>query len=128
MAASDEEKYKRSLVLAEKRHNEIKAALKAIEESFKNDNKQDEGVKNEIKGLSGKIEQFADAIKKLPAPAVKVDVNNDKMVTSVSQMCKDICAGQDEILKALNNKPVVDSFTIKKDNWGIKIIQVNYKK
>lgn len=128
MEENDDNKFEALLI--DRRHKELTSALgKVVSELQKK--KPDDGIKEAIEKQSKSIEGFSNAIKNLPKPEkpeVNVNVSNDKMVSSINDMCKEICEGQNKILKALADRPLVDKFEIAKYyNGSIRTIKVIYK-
>ena len=99
-------------LLADKRHKEINAALKGIALALNNPNIVADAITKSTEVTKG----LADAIKKMP----------DK-TDALQKICDKIVASNKEILDALKNKPMVDSFKIKTMDFGEKTINVIYK-
>lgn len=113
-------------LLAEKRHKEVTQTLKGIATLLNKPEKND-GVKEAVEKQSAAIEKVATAIQNLPKPEkpeVNVSVENKEIIP----LLREIKEGNERILKALENKPMVDKFNFEHDNWGnIKAAKVDYK-
>lgn len=83
-------------LVAENRHNELIAALQDI---FK---KEDKALLDAINSQGGVIADFVNAIKNIPAPTVEIETNQDKVVSSITQLAEQILLGQEQILQTLN--------------------------
>lgn len=86
-------------LLADKRHKELRGALNIIAQALANRN--DEAVIEAIEKNADAIKDFADAIKKIPAPEVKVEASN---FNSLEKIGNDILKGQGEIVAELKMK------------------------
>ncbi len=70
---------------------------------------------DEIKGI-----EFPE----LPEPKINVEVNNDKVTSSIEKLGVDLLVE----LRKYNERPIPDEFIIEKDNFGIlKKIKIKYK-
>lgn len=129
----NEDDIKFEALLADKRHKELTGTLKGLVTILSKE-KPNDGIKEAIEKQSKAIEGFANAIKNIPKPEkqekpqVNVAVSNDNMISSIEKMCKEICDGQNKILKALEEKPIVDEFKLEKDQWGTtRTVKLVYK-
>lgn len=118
-------------LLSDKRHRELTNSLKSI--SLALATKNDEAVIEAINGQGDKIGELIKAIKEIPVPEkpekpeVNVEVNQDKVITSLNQICTDIVASNNKVIEALENRLLPDSFELIK-NYGVtQSVRVNYK-
>jgi hypothetical protein len=88
-------------LLQDKRHKELLGTLKGIASLLSKDNSNDSGIISAIEKQSGKIEKFVQVIKELPQPKVNVEVNNDNVQTSITEMANSILGSLNEIKKVL---------------------------
>jgi hypothetical protein len=117
-------------LLEEKRHRDLTVALRNIATSL-NQPKSDvvaEAIRQNNEATRGLIE----AVKNLPKPEkpeVNVQVDNQKIITSLEDICGKIVASNKEVLEALKNKPMVHSFQVKPSGWNNteKTINVIYQ-
>lgn len=109
-------------LLAEKRHKELSGALKKIamllSEPIKSDNTLVEAIKNNMNILNGLISVMNQQ------KEVSVTVDNNALLP----LLKEIKEGNDRILTALNDKPIVDEFKVQNTDRYTKTIEVIYKK
>jgi hypothetical protein len=114
-------------LLADKRHKELAGTLKGIASLLNQpkDNSIAEVLKQNMEATKGLV----NVVKNLPKPEVNVEVNNEKIVTSLEAICNKIVASNNEVLDALKSKPMVDSFQVKPSGWNNteRTINVIYK-
>ncbi len=90
------EQDKLKALIEENRHNELIAALQDLVK------KEDKALLDAINRQGGKIADFVNAIKNIPAPKVEIETNQDKVVSSIAQLAQQILVGQEQILQTLN--------------------------
>lgn len=90
------EQDKLKALIEENRHNELIAALQELVK------KEDKALLDAINSQWGKIADFVNAIKNIPAPKVEIETNQDKVVSSIAQLAEQILLGQEQILQTLN--------------------------
>lgn len=107
---ADIEDIKFEKLLEDRRFRELKAVLKVIADK---DNKD---VINAIQDSKELVEKFAEAIKKLPAPEVTVELSN------LEKAASQISIQQKEVILLL--KEVISQQNIKKE-WEFTIVRSN---
>ena len=115
-------------LLAEKRHTELKGALKGIATLLSKPEKDDnKAIVDAIKKQGESLDKVAAAISNQPKPE-KPEVNVTIENKEILSLLREVKDGNDKMLKALESKPMVESFDFQYDNWGgIKTAKVNYK-
>ena len=115
-------------LLADKRHTELKGALKGIATLLSKPEKDDnKAIVDAIKKQGESLEKVAAAISNQPKPE-KPEVNVTIENKEILSLLREVKDGNDKMLKALESKPMVESFDFQYDNWGgIKTAKVNYK-
>ena len=115
-------------IVAEKRHKEISGTLKTIASALSKD-KDDRAVVNAINGQGEKVAALVKAIENLPKPEkVNVEINQDKILSSLQQISKDIIESNNKVIAALENRLLPDNFELEKGYGGITTsVKVNYK-
>lgn len=125
----DIEDEKFETLLADKRHKELTVTLKAIAANLLNNS--DKEVVNAINGQGDKIGDLVKAIQAIPKPEkpqVNVDVNQDKVISSLQQICTDIVDSNNKVIEALEKRLLPDTFTLVKSYGGVtESVKVNYK-
>jgi len=59
----------------------------------------------------------------ISSPSVNVEVNQEKVVNSLSELSRDLL----EELRKFNNKPIPISFEVKTDNWNnLRTVNIQY--
>ena len=92
-------------LLAEKRHKELVSAF----------------IKQ-----SEKIAERVEVIKNLPEP--HVNVNQEKVITSLDQLCIEIVDSNNKVVDTLETRLLPDTFTLVRNNSGYtEYVKVNYK-
>ncbi len=112
--------------LRAKQHKEQMGVLKGIATLLNKPEKEkeDKAIVDAIKKQGESLDKVAAAIQNQPKPEVKVELSNKEILP----LLKEIKEGNDKLLKAIENKNVVESFDFQYDNWGsIKTAKVNYK-
>lgn len=117
-------------LLADRRHKELTGTLKGIAALLnqpKNDNIA-EAIRQTGEATKGLIEVVKN-IPKAEKPEVNVQIDNQKIVTSLEEICDKIVASNKEVLEAMKSKPMVDSFQVKPSGWNNteRTINVIYK-
>ena len=119
--------------LAKKRHKETMGALKGISSLLNKPQKENDN-KDVVDAINKNIEVtklLVQSIKEIPQPEkpeVNITVPQQEIITSLQGICDKIVASNEEVIKALNNKTLVDEFKIEKDQWGsFKTVKVIYK-
>ncbi len=104
-------------LLLEKRHKEVTQLIKAL---LSKDNKDlVDALREQPKAIK---DAFSAIIQSIP-------VNQQEIVTSLEAICEKIIKSNELVIKALNEKPLIESFDLQRDNWGnTKTVKVNYKK
>lgn len=127
----DIEDEKFEALLQEKRHKELTTSLKAI--SLALVTKNDEAVIEAINGQGEKIGELVKAIQEIPQPEkpekpeVNVELNQDKVITLLGEISKEIIESNNKVIEALENRLLPDSFELIK-NYGVtQSVKVNYK-
>lgn len=114
-------------LLQEKHHKELINSLRGIAVILNKDTKDDSEIIEAIYGQSKPVQELTAAIYKMLKEGrseIKIETNQDAVVAAL----KMILEGQQRILKALSDKPIVNSFEIIKDKYSVtKSIKVNYK-
>lgn len=128
----DIEDEKFETLLADRRHREITGTLKSIATHLSNNG--DKEVVNAINKQGEKVGELVEAIKGMPkpekqdSPQVNVEVNQDKVISSLQQICSDIVASNNRVIEALENRMLPDSFDLVKGYGGAtQSVKVNYK-
>ncbi len=114
-------------LLLEKRHKEVTQLIKAL---LSKDNKDlVDALREQPKAIKDAISAIIQSIPKPEKPEVNVEVNQQEIVTSLEAICEKIIKSNELVIKALNEKPLIESFDLQRDNWGnTKTVKVNYKK
>lgn len=114
-------------LLLEKRHKEVTQLIKAL---LSKDNKDlVDALREQPKAIKDAFSAIIQSIPKPEKPEVNVGVNQQKIVTSLEAICEKIIKSNELVIKALNEKPLIESFDLQRDNWGnTKTVKVNYKK
>ncbi len=114
-------------LLLEKRHKEVTQLIKAL---LSKDNKDlVDALREQPKAIKDAFSAIIQSIPKPEKPEVNVEVNQQKIVTSLEAICEKIIKSNELVIKALNEKPLIESFDLQRDNWGnTKTVKVNYKK
>lgn len=110
------------------RHKELKNALKDIASVLKNPDKDGKIIAEAIKKQGDALEKLVSAIQNQPKPEkpqVNVELNQSELLPLLSELKN----GNDRILNALENKPMVDSFQVRPSgmNNAERTINVIYK-
>jgi hypothetical protein len=110
------------------RHKELKNALKDIASILKNPEKDAKVIAEAIKRQGDALERLASVIQNQPKPEkpqVYVELNQSELLPLLSELKN----GNDRILIALQNKPMVDSFQVRPSgmNNAERTINVIYK-
>jgi hypothetical protein len=110
------------------RHKELKNALKDIASILKNPEKDAKVIAEAIKRQGDALERLASVIQNQPKPEkpqVNVELNQSELLPLLSELKN----GNDRILIALQNKPMVDSFQVRPSgmNNAERTINVIYK-
>jgi hypothetical protein len=110
------------------RHKELKNALKDIASILKNPEKDAKVIAEAIKRQGDALERLALVIQNQPKPEkpqVNVELNQSELLPLLSELKN----GNDRILIALQNKPMVDSFQVRPSgmNNAERTINVIYK-
>ena len=110
------------------RHKELKNALKDIASILKNPEKDAKVIAEAIKRQGDALERLAAVIQNQPKPEkpqVNVELNQSELLPLLSELKN----GNDRILIALQNKPMVDSFQVRPSgmNNAERTINVIYK-
>jgi len=117
-------------LLADKRHKELSGTLKTIAMSLSKE-KDDKAVVDAINGQGEKVAALVKAIENIPKPEkpeVNVELNQDKVISSLREICTDIVASNKEVIAALENRLLPDSFQLVKGYGGVtESVKVNYK-
>lgn len=114
--------------LRAKQHKEQMSALKGIATLLNKPEKpnEDKQIIDAINKQGAAIEKVAAAIQNQPKPE-KPEVNVTTDNKEILPLLKEIKEGNENILRALENKPMVEKFDFEKDNWGgIKTAKVVY--
>jgi len=93
-----------SALLAEKRHNEIYLALKNIASSLSSKGREEE-IKSAIENQSKSVEKFVSAISNIEKKDFSVDIHQEQVVKSISEMGQNILAALEKVNASLNKKP-----------------------
>jgi len=110
-----------------KRHKEQMSALKGIAASLNKPEKDDKAIIDAINKQGDALDKVALAIQNQPKPE-KPEVNVTIENKEILSLLREVKDGNDKMLKALESKPMVESFDFQYDNWGgIKTAKVNYK-
>ena len=111
-----------------KRHKEQMSALKGIATLLSKPEKDDnKAIVDAIKKQGESLDKVAAAISNQPKPE-KPEVNVTIENKEILSLLREVKDGNDKMLKALESKPMVESFDFQYDNWGgIKTAKVNYK-
>ena len=110
-----------------KRHKEQMSALKGIATSLNKPEKDDKAIIDAINKQGDALDKVALAIQNQPKPE-KPEVNVTIENKEILSLLREVKDGNDKMLKALESKPMVESFDFQYDNWGgIKTAKVNYK-
>lgn len=114
-------------LLLEKRHKEVTQLIKAL---LSKDNKDlVDALREQPKAIKDAFSAIIQSIPKPEKPEVNVEVNQQEIVTSLEAICEKIIKSNELVIKALNEKPLIESFDLQRDNWGnTKTVKVNYKK
>lgn len=114
------------------RHKEVMPVLNEVFNSLKeNKSKPLEDLFKKNNELFGK---FVSAISNIKhdAPQVSVQVNQDKVISALEKITKGIIDSNSELLvefKKYNDRPIVQSFKLVKDNYGnTKSVDLVYNK
>jgi len=128
----DIEDEKFETLLADRRHKELTGTLKTIATHLSS--KDGKEVVDAINKQGEKIGELVKAIKEIPQPEkpenpqVNVEVNQDKVISSLQQICEDIVASNNKVIEALENRLLPDSFDLVKGYGGTtQSVKVNYK-
>jgi len=115
-------------ILAENRHKDLSTSLKTIANTLLK--KDDKAVVDAINGQGEKVEALVKAIESIPKPEkpiVNVEVNNEKLLSLINQMSKDIIESNNKVIEALENRLLPVDFDLIK-NYGVtQSVKVNYK-
>ncbi len=115
-------------LLEEKRHKELVGYLKNVANGM-NKPGEDKGVAEAIKQNSEATKLLIQAVKEIPKPEVSVELSQQEVVNSLKTICKEICDSNEMVIKALNDRPMVQEFEIARDHIGnAKTVKVIYKK
>lgn len=113
-----------NMLLAEKRHKEMISIFSDIKKLLSQPSQRQSD-------LDGKMNQFEELIKSLKTPVtvkspdVKVQVNQDELAKSISEMSKDLLIE----LKKFNERPVPVRFDIEQNRFGnLSAVNIVYKK
>lgn len=107
-------------LLADKRHKEITGTLRGI--ALLLNKPPDQSVPNAIEKLANKLGEIKTP--DLKQPEVKVEINQDKVVTSVEELSRNLL----EELRKFNERPVADKFHLERDYYGnIISVKIVYK-
>ncbi len=114
-------------LLLEKRHKEVTQLIKAL---LSKDNKDlVDALREQPKAIKDAFSAIIQSIPKPEKPEVNVEVIQQEIVTSLEAICEKIIKSNELVIKALNEKPLIESFDLQRDNWGnTKTVKVNYKK
>jgi len=114
-------------IVAEKRHSELKAVLGKVAASLSE--KDDKAVIDAINGQGEKMAKLVKAIESIPKPeSPVVNINQEKVISSVNEMCKEIIESNNKVIAALENRLLPDTFTLIKSFGGVtESVKVNYK-
>ncbi len=128
----DIEDEKFEALLEQRRHNELKGLLVKLATSMSG--KDDSAIVNAINGQGGKIGELVAAIQNMPKPEkpekpqVNVQVNQELVISSIQQLCKDIVDSNNKVIEALENRLLPESFVLVKGwNGATESVKVNYK-
>jgi predicted lipoprotein len=113
-------------IITQKAIGDLSAVIKSLSKAISSDSTADA-----IKGNVKVIERLVEAIQGIQAPAesnVKVEVNQQEIVTSLQGICSQIVQSNEKVIEALNSKKQVDRFDVQRDNFGnTKTVKVIYK-
>ena len=99
-------------LLAEKRHTELKGALKGIATLLSKPEKDDnKAIVDAIKKQGESLDKVAAAISNQPKPE-KPEVNVTIENKEILSLLREVKDGNDKMLKALESKPMVESCTL----------------
>ena len=120
----------REKMLAEKRHDELAGTLKGIANSLKNDD-GDKKIADALKEQAGKFSELTKVIREIPSPEkpqVNVELNPKEFVTSIREMTDEILKSNNEVIQALENRLLPETFTLNRTYGGtVDNVKVNYK-
>lgn len=113
-------------IITQKAIGDLSTVIKNLSRAISSDS-----TAEAIKGNAKVIERLVEAIRGIQAPAesnVKVEVNQQEIVTSLQGICGQIVESNNKVIEALNNRKQVDRFDIQRDNFGnTKTVKVIYK-
>lgn len=122
----DIEDEKFNSLLQDKRHKELTKSLGAIATGLSK--RDDKAIVDAIAGQSDKIGELVSSIKSIPAPEVNVEVDMEKFVSSMHQICENIVASNNKVIEAIENRMLPDSFQLIKPYGDVtESVKVNYK-
>lgn len=107
-------------LLADKRHRELSGSLKKIAVLL---SQKDDGAMSVIKSNMDAFGNIINLIK-TQQKEVTVTVNNNELLP----LLREIKEGNDRILTAMSNKPIVSTFIVENTDRYTKTIEVIYKK
>lgn len=102
-------------LLAEKRHKEQTGLLKGIATSLNKPEKDDKAIIDAINKQGDALDKVALAIQNQPKPE-KPEVNVTIENKEILSLLREVKDGNDKMLKALESKPMVESFDFRYDN------------
>lgn len=116
----------------EDRHKEVVSLLRGMANSLGKDDDAAilEAIKKQPDAIKAALNEF---VGKLPKPEINVEVNNKEILSSFSEIARGIVdkitASNNEVIKAINSRPVAEEFDILLDDFArLRKVKINYKK
>lgn len=116
----------------EDRHKEVVSLLRGMANSLGKDDDAAilEAIKKQPDAIKAALNEF---VWKLPKPEINVEVNNKEILSSFSEIARGIVdkitASNNEVIKAINSRPVAEEFDILLDDFArLRKVKINYKK
>lgn len=117
----------------EDRHKELKKYLGEIVTAINNDN-GDKELAKAIEKQAENVGKLVKAIQDMPkeekqeTPEIKVEVNQEIVISSIGKIAKEIIESNDKVIAALENRLLPDTFTLNRGYSGqTDSVKVNYK-
>lgn len=107
-------------IVAENRHKELVDSLKTISANLSQNT--DKAVVAAINGQGEKVAALVKAIEK-----VNEKVNNEKILSSINEIGKDIIESNNKVIEALEKRMLPDNFELVKEYGITTSVKVNYK-
>ena len=111
-------------LLADKRHKELSVVLKAIKTLL--EKPADTSTALAIEKLGGQLAKLLSEQKPTPvtvnSPDVKVEVNQEKVITSLGELSKDLLVE----LRKFNTRPIPSEFNIINEYGNLKTVKITY--